>query len=80
MQCRSELCDLQSLLHPSHNLILLATLCHILGRHCRLPLTGEDMGTQRGYCGLNVYVPHPNSYVETSNPNVLVFGDGAFGR
>lgn len=54
MQCRCELCNLQNLLHPSHNLILLATQCHILGRHCHLPLTGEDMGAQRGCCGLSV--------------------------
>lgn len=54
MQCMCELCDLQNLLHPSHNLILLATLCYILDRHCCFPLTGEDMGAHRGCCGLNV--------------------------
>lgn len=54
MQYRCELCNLQNLLQPSHNLILLAILCHILGRHCRLPLTGEAIGAQKGCCELTV--------------------------
>lgn len=34
---------------------------------------------EAGCEGLNVCVPHPNSYVEILTPNVMVLG-GAFGR
>lgn len=30
--------------------------------------------------GLNVYVPHPHSYIEILKPNVLVLGAGVFGK
>lgn len=29
-------------------------------------------------CGLNICMPHPNSYIEAQTTNVVVFADGTF--